>query len=232
MREAKRRKANDPLYGVAQRGLVIGYKMEMKGDRFRFDAREIDPQELRFATLFLDKLTLPENNILQAASTHPDVTFLEESSILSRPYYQFDITGASFRGRDLFRLIQVATLNDLEKKETGVWALSQGLTDFLIELEALEPNRGITLELFRAIPVPDKDVHLNKILEFKSRRRDELGVLRGEIELFTKTILGSDDNVEALHNSVRAIDGACASVLRLGAEWQFPVRLTSLKASF
>lgn len=88
------------------------------------------------------------------------------------------------------------------------------------------------LELHRAIPIPDKDVPLAEVLEFKRRRHDELWSLRAELDAFVAAIGAADDKAAELMKHIDLVDQACANAIRVGAEWQFPVRLTNFKSTF
>src|SRR6202044_3129242 len=93
-------------------------------------------------------------------------------------------------------------------------------------------GNGLALELYRAIPVPDKDMPLNEVLEFRRRRYDELQSLRLEIDKLVQEINASQDPKAELETCLLRIDEKCAAAVRVGSEWQFPVRLSNLKTSF
>jgi hypothetical protein len=95
-----------------------------------------------------------------------------------------------------------------------------------------EEGKGALIELHRAIPVPKHDVPLTEILEFRQRRRDELILLRDQLESFVSEIEGSADKSLALQKRVAELDQACSNLLALGKEWQFPVYLSNIIASF
>lgn len=95
-----------------------------------------------------------------------------------------------------------------------------------------EEGKGALLELHRAIPIPRQDVPLAEILEFKQRRRDELNLLRYQLESFVSKIEESVDKPTELNKSISELDQACANLLAVGREWQYPVYLSNIKASF
>jgi len=75
-------------------------------------------------------------------------------------------------------------------------------------------------------------VPLSEILEFRERRRDELLLFRHQLESFVSEIEGSADKPLALQKRVTELDQASANLLTVGKEWQFPVYLSNVKASF
>jgi hypothetical protein len=227
--EAKRRKASDPTYGRNPqhgRGLVVSCPLKIAGSSVEWRSIFLDPQELRFSLLFWEKLAWPISHVVRVDGG-PDEQFLEQIGILLRPRY--GILG------DVAKVIaqtQVRAFLDLESHEPGSWALAQGENPFLLQDEILEVGRGALVHLHRAIPVPDKDVPLNDILEFRMKRRDELLLLRHEIDSFFTSINNAADKEFELRRHIWAIDTACAAILKVAKEWNFPLRLADLRSSF
>lgn len=147
--------------------------------------------------------------------------------ILERPEYTYSGDGAQGILKGQFQAFK-----DREQAEPGVWALSQGENSLLWKDGLADQETGAFVELHRAIPIPTKDVPLAEILEFKSRRNDELLILRQYLESFVSVIEGSADKPLTLQKRIAEIDQACADLLTVGKEWQFPVYLSNFKASF
>jgi hypothetical protein len=187
MGEAKRRKARDPTYGRPKRGLVVSPPVEIQGSTLRF-LSQLDPQELRFALLFWDKLVWPKSRSVYIASG-PDESFLEQAGILGRPEYTFSGVAAPGLART-----QIQAFLDLDRREPGVWSLAQGEDSFLLKDRILTEGNGAFVELHRAIPVPDKDVPLDDILRFRDKRSDELQLLRHRIDIFVASINDSGES--------------------------------------
>ena len=231
MGEARRRRQSDPNYGrvpktPSYRGLVICPPIVVEGESVLIKSTNLDPQELRFALLFWDRLVWPSSRAIHIPSG-PDEQFLETAGVLSRPDYT-----CSGKVADIIPKTQIQAFQDLESKEPGVWAMAQGEGSLVWKEGFAEEGNGTTLELHRAIPIPHHDVPLAEILEFKLRRRTELITLRHHIESFVAEIQSSPDRSAALDRRLKEIDTACADLLLLGKQWQFPVYLSNLKASF
>jgi hypothetical protein len=231
MGEAKTRKKTDSNFGrvpksANHRGLVVSNPLEINGSKLVSKSSNLDPQELRFALLFWDRLVWPSSRAVHFASG-PDEVFLESTGVLTRPEYTVygDVAQGIARG-------QIQAYRDLELSEPGVWAIAQGENSFLLKDGLAFNEEGVLVELHRAIPVPKHDVPLAEVLEFRRRRRDELLLLRHQLESFASDIEGSADRSFALHTRVLELDKACANLLRVGKEWKFPVHLSNLKASF
>jgi len=225
MGESKRRKASDPNYGQPKRGLVISAPLEIQGTSLRMKSPNLDPQELRFALLFWDRLAWPSSRMLHLPSG-PDEQFLETAGVLVRPSVTF--MGDMAQG---MAMTQIAAFKQFDQNEPGMWALAQGENSFLLRDGDLEVDKGAFIELYRAVPVPDRDMPLNDILEFKQKRRDELLLLRNEIDNIFFELNTANSGAAELANHVATIDAACADAIRVSKEWQFPVRLSNIKAS-
>jgi hypothetical protein len=207
------------------KGLVVSAPLTIDGRILRLKSSHLDPQELRCWLLFWDKLVWPISRVLYVSSG-PDEQFVEDAGVLIRPEYTVrgDVAEGIATG-------QIRAFQDFDAREPGQWSLAQGDNSFLLKNGALERGGGMGIELIRAVPVPDKDVPLNEILEFKERRHDELLRLRTEIDSLLLAIESSDDKDAELQRCIATIDAACADTLRVAHEWQFPVRLSNLKSS-
>lgn len=229
MGEAKRRAANDSLYGKTPksgRGLIISCPMEIKQGKLNLISSALDPQELRFSLLFWDKLVWPVNRAFYIEGGIEE-EFLQSAGVLTRPEYS--VSGPVDQG---LLSTYFAAFHDHERKEPGRWALAQGSNSLLIRGAPVVPGRGSLVDLHRAIPVPERDVPLDDILLFKEKRRDELIVLRTELDRFYEVVENSTDKPHAIASAVDVIDLACADVLKVSKEAGFPFSLSSLKLSF
>ncbi|WP_158301155.1 DUF6236 family protein [Janthinobacterium sp. BJB426] len=231
MGEAKSRKLHEENFGKvpkvkAYRGLVISPPLEIEGSRLLVKSAALDPQELRFALLFWDKLVWPSSRAIHIGSG-PNELFLESAGILSRPDYTFNGDGAQGVALGYF-----AAFQDREKAEPGVWAMSQGERSLNLIGQYQEKEKGALLELHRAIPLPSIDVPLQEILEFKEKRKDELWLLRNRLDSLLSDLDVADDRELAFAKQIKEIDEACANLIAVGRDWKFPVLLSNLKASF
>jgi hypothetical protein len=146
---------------------------------------------------------------------------------LSRPEYT--VFGDVAQG---LARTQIKAFLDLEQREPGQWSFAQGENSILIGDQVLLREKGALVDLYRAIPVPNKDVPLDDILDFKIKRHDELNVLRAEVDTFLNIVNGADNREDELNRQVALLDAACADVLRIFKEWRFPFRLLNLKISY
>ena len=187
----------------------------------------LDAQELRHWLLFWDELAWPTSNLIHIEGGQ-DETFLEEIGVLSRPRMQMSGT---FAGSTMMSEPHLAAFKYLDDKVPGKWCLATGERSFNWEQMPLADASAAVFELYRAIPVPNNDVPLAEVLEFKLRRRDEIKRLRAEIDLYASSVLAAADPYAVLRDKAADIERACADLLRVSHEWKYPVRLTDLKAS-
>ncbi len=232
MGEAKHRKATDPTYGRPRpsvRGLIVSPPIVVTPGRgIHAKSSSLDPHELRFALLFWDQLAWPDNNII-GIHGGGEVDFLMASGVLTRPRYA--IRGPTSVGSAIIESYTQA-YRELNQSAPGRWSISQGENSLLIEGGLLIQGRGALVELHRAIPVPDADVSIEDILDFKLKRKDELHVLREEIDSLYAALDQAGDKEFEIVRLAAKIDRACADVLRLGRERKFGMRHSDLKASF
>lgn len=234
MGEAKRRKKDDPTFGRLpksamdmSRGIVVSSPVNLDDIRITLAGGGLDAQELRHWLLFWDELAWPTSNLIHIAGG-PDETYLEEAGVLSRPNMQMY---GSFTGASAMAEPHLAAFKRLDDESPGKWCLATGERSFNWTHMPLTETNAAVLELHRAIPVPNIDVPLAEVLEFKQRRRDEIKRLRAEIDIYVATVHAATDSNAVLRAKANEIERACADLLRVGHEWKYPVRLTDLKAS-
>lgn len=231
MGEAKRRKFSDPNYGSpkpSERGLIISPPVVVQAGHGVFiKSSALDPQELRLAVLFWDKLAWPDNNIMHIANG-VEADYLQSAGVLVRPKYP--IYGATDVGNAVLNSY-IQAFKELNLTSPGSWSLAQGENSLLIEGGIMMPGRGALVELHRAIPVPSTDVPFEDILDFKMKRQDELRLLREEIDTLYSAFSQANDKEFELARLASKIDRACADVFRLGKERKFGMKYSDLKAS-
>ena len=232
--EARRRKRDDPTFGRLpkstmdmSRGIVVSSPVNLDDTKITLEGSGLDAQELRHWLLFWDELAWPTSNLIHVAGG-PDETFLEEAGVLSRPRMQMYGT---FAGSAAMSEPHLAAFKKLDDESPGKWCLATGERSFNWTQMPLTETNAAVLELHRAIPVPNIDVPLAEVLEFKQRRRDEIRRLRAEIDIYVATVHAATDSDAVLLAKAHEIERACADLLRVGHEWKYPVRLTDLKAS-
>jgi hypothetical protein len=208
-----------------ERGLVISKPVSVVGSRLTTGGN-LDPQELRYSLLFWDKLDFPDNNLISLGSDST-TQFLQKEEILKR-------TRIQLAGGDAAQMLLSAHLSAfrmLDKNEPGVWSLGSGINSVSFPERELETGRGISVRLYEAIPVPDKDVPLQDILEFRTKHRDELLALRHHLDAIYQRIIAAGDGALALNSELGALENAIEDYIKTAKEFRFPFVSMSFDAN-
>lgn len=231
MGEDKRRKESESGFGVLPktstvRGLIINLPIKIETDSIFFESTELDIQELRTSLLYWDRLSMPTTNLINIGST-PDEQFLIECGILEKPKFIFQ--GGSLR--DIINNLASIALIHYEKKNLGAWSLGGGKNSILTKFGYSVPEAGTSLKLLQAMPTPSSEVPLAEILQFKSKRRDELIAFRSHLDVLVAEIESSSDYEDNLAKKLLELDKACMDLAVVCREWQFPCHITNTTAS-
>lgn len=187
----------------------------------------LDPHELRFSLLFWDKLEFPASQAIHI-SGGPDARFLESEGIIQRTKVPFP--GGSIDG-SVYRAAHVGVFMELDLKEPGVWSLATGERSISFLDEELESGKGAIVTLHRSIPVPDKDVALQDILEFKKKRYDELLDLRHHLERIYQHILSAGDGNLSIRTEVESLEKSISDYLKVVRESGLRFRFADFSAN-
>ncbi len=210
-----------------QRGLVISCPITISGTSFHLKTTALNPQELRFALLFWDKLDFPTNNLINIGLDQ-DAQFLASAGILKRTKAQVLGSGDMAQA---FAQAHVHAYRTLDEQEPGVWSLGRGENAVSFPDADVEDGRGVLISLYQAIPVPDKDVPFQDILEFRSKRRAELLALRHHLEAIYQGIVAAGDGALALNTKIGALEQAIADHIKASKESKMLFRNMSFDAS-
>lgn len=210
---------------TTKRGLVISNPIEIVGQKL--SAKGIDLQELRFALLFWDQLDFPANSFIRMPGG-PDVDFLEAAGILKRTDVR--VVGSG----DLAQMYLAAHLHafrSLDRKQPGMWSLGSGINSVSFPDQELEDKRGILVRLHQAVPVPDKEVPLNEILEFKAKHQDELAAFRYHLDGIYQRILAAGDGELALFAEVASLERSISDYIKAAKRFSLPFVNVSFDAN-
>lgn len=211
------------------RGLIVSPPIEFLEDGAVYlpHGTNLDLQELRFSLLFWDRLEYPAPQPFFWDSG-PEGNYLEECNILQRTRWN---SGALGMGPDVFRKAHVGVFAMHEKNEPGKWSVASGPRSVSFNDADLIPARGALVELHHAIPVPDKDVPLQDILEFRFKHAAELQALRHHLEAIYQRVLAAGDGPLAIRTEAEALQSAIVDQIRISKESGLKFRPVSLNAS-
>ncbi|SLN74331.1 hypothetical protein ROA7450_04215 [Roseovarius albus] len=221
MGEAKRRKSKDPFYGKvpkAGKGIVLSNPIEIdEQGRMFVHQSDLDPCELRRAVLFWDRIQWPESRFFSMVGSRAEVDYLTQLGIMTRPLPNKTDWG----GKDAhihFAKGHLQQFIDNEKNEPGLWSVSEGRNSFLFSQPGFIDTRAPLIELYRSIPIPEADVPLEALLEFKERRLDEVRHLVLTIDRFYSDLLKAEDQVFEMKRLSNEIDHRCADIIKVAKE--------------
>jgi len=153
--------------------------------------RSISKEELRYYILYWDKVVIPGNNLVYIGV--PEEEELIACEAISRPRVQFQ---GSFRGDQVTGALlacQSIVAEKLVRDKTVDWVLHQIGDSLALPTDFASQQDTIRVALANALPVPDGEVPIHEILEFKQRRKDELIELHNSIDELYFEVLNSPD---------------------------------------
>ena len=170
-----------------ERGIIIGPQVEIDiaTNLIHLISTEPNPQLLRHAVLYWDKIDFPQNNLLYINS--PDIDFLEQEGIAQQTDIRINQSG---NFATLYVQAQFEAFELLNQKDPDKWAIGQYAKN-LIALPSvnLEKRHLVEMEINNILPVPPDDIPLADLLELKQKRKDEFALLRISIdELFDNAL--------------------------------------------
>lgn len=213
--------SNSARLSLGERGIIASNPMKIQGTSVEIISSQIDSLELRRMVLFWDKVAWPENNGIHIASG-PEIDFLIKAGIVFRPRYAVNgdvATAMALAASDAY--------TSLEKTAPGQWSLSAAYSQILLKSQDFEKGRGVLTRLSGAIPVPDRDVPLENILEFRNKRKDEVDQLNQILDEFYQRWVNSEDRDHSFASAITELDANCAAVIRTTKEAGLKTVLTS-----
>lgn len=208
------------------RGLVVSPPIEISSSGLLIKNARLDLQELRFSLLFWDKLDFPSNSNIDFGLGSYEA-FLQSEGILQRTR----VEAASGSAPHVYRSALITAFEVLNRQEPGVWSVATGEKSVSFLDEQLQAGRGILVRLHRALPVPDKDVPLQDLLEFRDKRRPELLALRHHLEAIYNRVINSADLELSLRSEFEALELGISDFIKSARGLGFSWRLADLSAN-
>ncbi|MCK5630276.1 MAG: hypothetical protein KAI26_06680, partial [Nanoarchaeota archaeon] len=157
---------------MVKKGIVISPPFKVLPEGGVMCGGSPDDRDIRKYLLYWDEIDYPSNNNI-FVELSDDLRFLQKCKILKRTHAVFNVS----RGDPaVFITAQEQAFKENEAAEKGKWSLAQ-LSDTQFYTNTI-PETGIEFELRKCLSVPEADVPLNDILEFKQKRESELIALR------------------------------------------------------
>jgi hypothetical protein len=212
-----------------ERGLVISPPLKIieNGNGFVIGSSDLDPQQLRFQLLFWDRLSLPKQSFLDLG-LGAEAQYLQKEGTLSRTHV--DVPGGL--GGIIIAQAHYECFRKLEAAQPGRWSMANMEGDAeAIPAACRAEGRGVLVRLLNAIPVPDRDVPLDDVLKFKSKRKDELAALRVYLEDVFQRIIESRDPDLKLQTELTRLQASINDHVKVSREWGVKLKLADLTAN-
>ena len=212
------------------RGIILASHVAVDGNTVIFYGGGIDPLLLRQSILYWDMIDWPNNNIVHYEDERlPDIKLLKQEGKLIRS--QFNFSGV-FEGRGVaapHTLMQVLALIENNKKRGQQWTIGQSNPNLELPSDVAPLTRVIEVELYQSIPVPLADVPVEKILDFKERRRDELLRFRAVMDDLYLDVVRTQDIPRAKSRAIRKVQQAIRGLNKVTNESRLKTILSSVK---
>lgn len=139
----------------------------------------IPPEKLRYYLLYWDKIVLTDSNIFGTSLTD-EFEILQNANVINKETARMGLNG-TFNGSDLAKihfqgLAEIAST--LTTKNPGQWVIHQSGDQLVVPSNLSTELVTADFELSKCLPVPKKEIPIDKVLDFKVRHSDELQALR------------------------------------------------------
>ncbi|MGL1180701.1 DUF6236 family protein [Vibrio parahaemolyticus] len=170
----------------AQEIISNGDSLSMRGN--------LPPEQIRYLALYWDKVVVTDSNIF-GSGLSDESKILVDAGILRKETARMSLNG-TFNGSGLAKmhfdgLSQITA--SLTAKNPGQWAIHQSGDQLHIPKNMSKELVTADFELNQCLPVPFPDLPLEKLIEFKFKREDELIALRKTLDELYLDISNSQD---------------------------------------
>ena len=201
--------------GDLTKGLIVGPPVNITIDSISGSGSGFSLEQIRRAVLFWDEIHWPINSAIGFGGG-PEVEFLEDAGVLKRSRFGIQSGTAS----EIYVSSFIDCFRVLESRNPGCWSLDCEAGGLDLGVEYLRTVRGAEVKLYNAVPIPASDVPLEEVLDFKYRRKDEVGRFNIEIDGFFESWAQSDQPARNLSLAQRRIAAACNDLISVtGERW-------------
>ncbi len=195
-----------------KKGIIVPagiHIVDVEGNSFRH-LRGYSDLELQYLALYWDKIVIPENNLISFGNLCPS-EYIETGMIEIVPT---SVQAGGEVGKIMADSYNSLASNYIEKQIEGIaWSPMQLGESSIIQKSFAIRSDLIKLELNQVLPVPNVNVNIHEILDFKDKRKDELIALRLYLDEIYLEILSSPDvlisaeiNLEKIRNAIQDLD--------------------------
>lgn len=156
----------------------------------------ITPEQIRYLSLYWDKVIVTDSSLFKV-DVSGETQVLIDANILRKETAQtllpddLNINMTDVGKRHLESTSKV--IASLSEQNSGQWTIHQSGGELYVPENMSKELVTADFELNRCLPVPMADYPLDKLIEFKHRRRDQLGALRESLDELYLDITRSRD---------------------------------------
>lgn len=219
----------EPL-ALMQRGALILPDVEVAqtGESIAFRAGDFNPDAVRGALLLFDRLDRPKYSSVRFGPDRPEG--LEEW-----PGFQHTLVEKRRVEGDPFALLGEPALfafKALELKQEGLYSFARDARSTSALAPILSPMSGLKIRLEDALPLPDRSVPYEDVLNFKERRYDELTALRHHMDDVVLEVKDRGFSRLAETVAVERFLGALSDYKQVMSQQNFLKKITTLEVSY
>lgn len=204
------------------RGIVMPANFELRpGGGLSVQGQ--DRGEVLFNAVYWDKIFRPQNRLVH-------MSFDGENELIQEGVIDGSLIEANFSsgtaGQFAIAVVQsqLAEYERLNAGMPGQWAMGQTPLARFVSAKEFVEDRGLLVELYGALPAPHPETPVDRILEYKRKRKPELERLRAALEGIYLTVSDTVDQEVALNKAVAEIDKACSDLMKSSKEvWRAAV---------
>jgi hypothetical protein len=126
----------------------------------------------------------------------------------------------------------LATFERRSEKEPGEWSLMPAGPALTLPDDLAQKTRSVEIALYNLLPIPATNVPIDKILEFKTKRADELAHFRASMDDLYQKVLAARDGARAFTTAADEIQAAIKSTRAVMQESFATKVLSSIKVEF
>jgi hypothetical protein len=177
------------------RGIIAtAAQINIQPDGFSVDTRNggLSENDIKYFLLYWDKVIIPANNFVYAEI--PFEKDLVESNIIERPIVSFH---GSFNGSEIGKAMldgESKIVEERIKDKKVDWTIHQFNNQLILPDNKIIKKKIFKFELINILPVPNDNVPIYDIIDFKKRRKDEFLALHDTLDELYFEILKSPDS--------------------------------------
>lgn len=170
--------------------IALGMEVSESGNGRYNMGPSLTISDLNYYTLFWDEILIPTTRVVNF--TLPNEDEYIGLGIISRP--PLEIWTTTNLTHEYIRHQKQLLEQKRKEERSSDWSLHQIGNEFIAEETFEEKNRGLRIEIFDALPIPDESVPLADIMEFKNRSQQAYMDFHGYLDdLYTSIIHAPDD---------------------------------------